>query len=47
MFLKKLPVRDDFFEKGYKQRYTMSDLEKDLLKKRKKNKHDNKRTKEK
>jgi len=40
-------LSDDFFEKGYKQRYTMSDLEKDLLKKRKKNKHDNKRTKKK
>ena len=40
-------LSDDFFEKGYKQRYTMGDLEKDLLKKRKKNKHDNKRTKKK
>ena len=41
-------LSDDFFEKGYKKRYTMYDLEKDLVKKiQKKNKYDNKRTKKK
>ena len=41
-------LSDDVFEKGYKKKYTMNDLEKDLVKKmKKKNKNDYKRAKKK
>ena len=40
-------LSDDFFEKGYKKKYTMGDLEKDLVKEMKKNKNVYKRAKKK